>query len=222
MRISVIIPALNEAEAIDASLQALPRRDDVEIVVVDGGSTDETRRIAESRGARVIAAQRGRGPQMNAGARAATGDVLFFVHADTRLPAAAYDAIEAALEDESVPGGAFHLAIDGQGWFYGFTARNANIRSRIAGAPYGDQAFFVRRADFEALGGYRDLVYCEDLDFIRRLRRRGRVVLLPFAVFTSARRWQKHGRLRITVRNGLLFARYWLGLLRERPPAAPL
>ena len=216
MRISVIIPALNESAAIEASLAALPRREGLEVVVADGGSTDDTRARAEARGARVIDAPRGRGPQMNAGARASTGEVLFFVHADTRLPDDAYEQIETALADTNVPGGAFHLAIDGNGWFYRFTARNANIRSRLAGAPYGDQAFFVRRADFDALDGYRNLVYCEDLDFIRRLRRRGRVVLVPAAVFTSARRWQQRGRLRVTLRNGTLFFRYWLGLLPER------
>ena len=216
MRISVIIPALNESAAIEASLAALPRREGLEVVVADGGSTDDTRARAEARGARVIDAPRGRGPQMNAGARASTGEVLFFVHADTRLPDDAYEQIETALADTNVPGGAFHLAIDGNGWFYRFTARNANIRSRLAGAPYGDQAFFVRRADFDALDGYRNLVYCEDLDFIRRLRRRGHVVLVPAAVFTSARRWQQRGRIRVTVRNATLFFRYWLGLLPER------
>jgi len=216
VRISVIIPALNEATAIAASLAALPRRDGVEVIVADGGSSDDTRASAEAAGARVITAPRGRGPQMNAGAKASNADVLCFVHADTRLPADAWELIEIALTRESVAGGAFHLAIDGQGWFYRFTARNANIRSRLAGAPYGDQAFFVRRADFEALGGYRNLAYCEDLDFIRRLRKRGRVVLLPASVFTSARRWQQRGRLRVTLRNGTLFFRYWLGLLPER------
>lgn len=190
-------------------------------MIADGGSTDDTAARAAARGAAVVTAPRGRGPQMNAGARASHGEVLVFVHADTRLPHDAWEHVERALEDPDVPGGAFHLAIDGKGFFFRFTARNANIRSHLAGAPYGDQAFFVRREDFDALGGYRNLRWCEDLDFIRRLRRRGRVVLAPAAVSTSARRWEQHGRVRVTVRNAILFARYWLGLLGESPaPAA--
>lgn len=217
MRISVVIPALNEAEALDDSIRAIPPGAD-EVIVADGGSEDGTAAAAERAGARVVTSTRGRGPQMNAGAAQATGDVLVFLHADTRLPEDAFEHIRRVLSDETVAGGAFHLAIDGAGWFYSFTARNANIRSKLAGAPYGDQAFFVRRAAFEALSGYRDFPHCEDLDFVRRLRKSGRVVLAPAAVRTSARRWEKHGRLRVTVRNGILFFRFWLGLLEERPP----
>ncbi len=215
MRVSVVIPALNDAPAIEACLATLPREGDPEIIVADGGSEDGTREAAERGGAKVVVAPRGRGPQMNAGAAAATGDVLLFLHADTRLPAGAFSHVADALANASVAGGAFHLAIDGEGWFYRFTARNANIRSKLAGAPYGDQAFFVRKAAFEALKGYRNLAHCEDLDFIRRLRTQGRVVLVPAAVSTSARRWVRHGRVRVTVRNGVLFFKYWLGLLSD-------
>lgn len=150
---------------------------------------------------------------MNAGAAAATGDVLLFLHADTRLPKDPFAHVRDALADSGVAGGAFHLAIDGAGWFYGFTARNANIRSKLVGAPYGDQAFFVRKSAFDALGGYRNLPYCEDLDFIRRLRSQGRVVIAPASVSTSARRWVRHGRVKVTLRNGILFFKYWLGRL---------
>lgn len=222
MRVSVVIPALNEAEAIAASIAALPAGAD-EIVVADGGSEDATRTSAEAAGAKVIAAPRGRGPQMNAGAAATSGDVLVFLHADTRLPPEAFDLVRGLLANDEVAGGAFHLAIDGHGsfhgpdsghnWFYAFTARNANIRSKLLGAPYGDQAFFVKRAAFDALSGYKTIPYCEDLDFIRRLRRQGRVIIAPAAVSTSGRRWEKHGRLRVTIRNGLLFFRFWLGRL---------
>lgn len=209
MRISVVIPALNEAERIADCLRAIPPGAE-EVVVSDGGSTDATRDAAAAAGARVVTGARGRGPQMNAGAAATSGETLLFLHADTRLPADAFALVRETLASPAVAGGAFHLAIDGEGWFYRFTARNANIRSKLAGAPYGDQAFFVRRAAFDALGGYRDLPVCEDLEFIRRLRTRGRVRLAPAAVSTSARRWQQHGRLRVTVRNGLLFLRFFL------------
>jgi GT2 family glycosyltransferase len=150
---------------------------------------------------------------MNAGAAATTAEALLFLHADTRLPADALEHVRRILADEDVAGGAFHLAIEGQeaDWFFAFTARNANIRSKLAGASYGDQAFFVKRSAFDAISGYRDLPVCEDLDFIRRLRRQGRVVLAPAAASTSARRWEKHGKIRVTVRNGLLFLRYWFG-----------
>lgn len=222
MRVSVVIPALNEAEAIAASIAALPAGAD-EIVVADGGSDDGTRASAEAAGAKVIAVPRGRGPQMNAGAAATTGDVIVFLHADTRLPADAFELVRGLLANEDVAGGAFHLAIDGHGsfhgpdtghnWFYAFTARNANIRSKLLGAPYGDQAFFVKRRAFDALAGYRNIPYCEDLDFIRRLRSQGRVIIAPAAVSTSGRRWEKHGRIRVTIRNGILFFRFWLGRL---------
>lgn len=212
MRIAVVIPALNEAERIADCIRAIPAGAD-EIVVSDGGSSDETRAAAESAGARVVTGARGRGPQMNAGAAATTAEGIVFLHADTRLPRDAFGLVREALTAPRVAGGAFHLTIDGDGWFYRFTARNANIRSKLAGAPYGDQAFFARRSAFEALGGYRDLPVCEDLDFIRRLRSHGRVVMLPAAVSTSARRWQTHGRARVTVRNSILFVRYFLGRL---------
>lgn len=222
MRVSVVIPALNEAEAIAASIAALPPGAD-EIVVADGGSEDGTRASAEKAGAKVISTPRGRGPQMNAGAAATTGDVIVFLHADTRLPPDAFDHVRRLLAEEEIAGGAFHLAIDGHGsfhggdtnanWFYAFTARNANIRSKVLGAPYGDQAFFVKRAAFDALGGFKAIPYCEDLDFIRRLRSQGRVVIAPAAVSTSGRRWEKHGKIRVTIRNGLLFFRFWLGRL---------
>lgn len=215
-RISIVIPALDEAQAIRACLESLPADPDREVIVADGGSKDATRETAAAAGAKVVSSRRGRGPQMNAGAAAASGDILLFHHADTRLPPDAFAQVRAALADPSVAGGAFFLSIGGAGWFYRFTARNANLRARFLGAPYGDQSFFVRKEHFEGLGGYRDLEYCEDLDFIRRLRARGKVVLAPAAVVTSARRWEKHGRLRITLRNGTLFFRYWLGLLRER------
>ena len=215
MRISVVVPALNEAESIAACIAGIPPGAD-EVVVADGGSTDATKAAAQAAGARVIDAPRGRGPQMNAGAAATTGEVLLFLHADTRLPPEAFDHVRRILEDPGVAGGAFHLAIDGAGWFYRFTARNANIRSKIAGAPYGDQAFFVRRTAVDALRGYAAMPLCEDLDFIRRLRRQGRVVLAPAAVSTSARRWIKTGRVRLTIRNSVLFVKYWLGLLRSR------
>ena len=220
MRVSVVIPALNEGESIAATIAAIPPGAE-EVLVADGGSTDETRARAERAGARVIAAPRGRGPQMNAGAASARGDILLFLHADTRLPEDAFDHVRETLAHEDVAGGAFHLSIEDPSWYFAFTARNANIRSKLLGAPYGDQAFFVRRTAFDALRGYKDMPLCEDLDFIRRLRKQGRVVLAPAAVWTSARRWVKHGRIRITIRNGLLFFRYWLGLLRENPPGPP-
>lgn len=212
MRIAVVIPTLNEAPAIAGVLGAIPPGVD-EVVVADGGSEDATREEAARAGATVLSAPRGRGPQMNAGAAATTAEALLFLHADTRLPADALEHVRRILADEDVAGGAFHLAIEGQeaNWFYAFTARNANIRSKLVGAPYGDQAFFVKRSAFDAISGYRDLPVCEDLDFIRRLRRHGRVVLAPAAAWTSARRWEKHGNVRVTVRNGLLFLRYWLG-----------
>lgn len=222
MRISVVIPTLNEAPNLAATLAAIPPGAD-EVVVADGGSDDATRDIAAGARAKVVAAPRGRGPQMNAGAAAATGDALVFLHADTRLSPDAFDLVRRLLSEPGVAGGAFHLAIEGNGafgtlpekpdFFYAFTARNANIRSKLLGAPYGDQAFFVTRSAFDALGGFRALPACEDLDFIRRLRHAGRVVMAPASASTSGRRWATQGRISLTVRNFILFLRYWLGRL---------
>ncbi len=210
MRISIIIPTLNEETIVRdlaASLGGL--RGEFEVIVADGGSTDETVALARARGWQVIEAGRGRGQQMNAGAELATGDVLLFLHADTRLPHEALKLIEETLHDATVCGGNFNLVFDGG-------TREARWLTklypflRLAGMCYGDSAIFVRRGVFEALGGYRDYPIFEDCDLYWRMRRVGKFMRLPAAATTSSRRFE--GRF---CRTFALWAAmqvlYWLG-----------
>jgi rSAM/selenodomain-associated transferase 2 len=165
--------------------------------VVDGGSRDGTRELgARHPGVRWLEAPRGRARQMNAGARAARGDVLLFLHADTRLPAGAGDAVRAALADARVVAGRFDVAFDTTRPIMRLTAALMNLRSRWTGISTGDQALFVRRDIFEALGGFADIPLMEDIQLTRRLKRCGRQAALRLRVTTSARKWQTEGAVR--------------------------
>lgn len=192
-RVSAIVPVFNEATRIVAQLSALSQTPGIdEVIVVDGGSSDATVALAQScEGVRVLTSQRGRGPQMNTGAKAATGDVLWFLHADVALPADAPAMIDDALRDPTVVGGAFRIKTVPDG-AAGWPARLlwlADLRSRYSRAPYGDQAIFVRRDAFERLGGFAPIPLFEDLDFSRRLRRAGTLRILTPAVQVSGRRF---------------------------------
>lgn len=196
-RISVIIPAFEEEVRIGACLDSLASQEPpFEVVVVDGGSSDATRELARERGARVLAARRGRAEQMNAGARTASGDVLVFLHADTVLPAGALRSVREAVA-KGVAGGAFHMRYDSPGAVYQVAAALANLYCRLTGDCFGDRAIFATREAFERVRGYRPLRVMEDLDFTSRLRRRGfRLRLLPGRVTTSARRFGELGIVR--------------------------
>lgn len=213
--LSVVIPALDEAAILGDTLAALPPGV-TEVIVADGGSRDATRAIARAHGAGVVEATPGRGLQMNAGAGAARGSVLLFLHADTRLPEGAAEAIAAALADPAVVGGAFRLGIDSPDGFLRLVAGAANLRARLTGVAYGDQAVFVRREAFEALGGFPPIPIMEDVAFGRRLKRRGRVVLLRARVATSARRWERENPLYTTLRNTVLVSLFLLGVAPKR------
>lgn len=210
MNISIIIPTFNEATTIcDLAASLAGLRGEFEVVVADGGSTDETVRLAHECGWRVIEAPRGRGQQMNAGAELATGDVLLFLHADTRLPDDALKLIEETLHDAKVCGGNFSLVFDG-GTREARWLKKLYPFLRLGGMCYGDSAIFIRRSVFEALGGYRDYPIFEDCDLYWRMRRTGKFVRLPVAATTSARRFE--GRF---VRTFALWVMmqilYWLG-----------
>jgi rSAM/selenodomain-associated transferase 2 len=192
-RLSVIVPVLNEEKRIGQHLSRLVATPGIdEVIVTDGGSTDRTAALAGAvRGVRMVDAPCGRGPQLNAGAQVATGDVLWFVHADGVLPDDGPAMIDDALRDRAVAGGAFRVRTEADGTG-GWPARFlwlADVRSRYSGLPYGDQAMFVRRDVFEALGGFAAMPLFEDLEFSRRLRRAGRVRVLRAEVRVSGRRF---------------------------------
>ena len=197
-KISIIVPVLDEAATIKSALEALQslRARGHEVIVVDGGSHDATIRLVGDAADRILEAPRGRAEQMNAGAQAASGDVLLFLHADTWLPDGATALIEGALADPAVVGGRFDVRFDSSRHLMKMIAWFMNARSRATSICTGDQAIFVRRAAFEAVGGYPDIPLMEDIELSRRLRARGRLAALRARVTTSARKWEREGPLR--------------------------
>lgn len=216
MRIAVVIPTLNEAANIEATLASVLAEPDVEAIVVDGGSTDGTRDLAATAGARALIAAGGRAAQQNAGAAASPADLLLFLHADTRLPGGWAAAVRRTLADPRISLGAFSLAIDGATPAERLVAAAANWRGRSWGVPYGDQALFLRRATFDRLGGFAPLPIMEDWDLARRARAFGRIRVLDLAAITSPRRWRKLGVARTLWRNQLMLLGWRLGLAPDR------
>ncbi|WP_219412526.1 TIGR04283 family arsenosugar biosynthesis glycosyltransferase [Pseudonocardia nigra] len=211
-----MVPVLDEAAGIEACLLRL-RTDfpECELVVVDGGSTDGTAALA-ARHARTVTAPRGRGRQLNAGAAATSGDVLWFVHADCVVPPAALGALRAALADPRVVGGGLRLAFDRRSPGLDWLRVTSNLRARRLHQVFGDQAMFVRRTVFDALGGFPELPLMEDFEMSRRLARRGRLAVLDVAVTASARRIAAHGPWRMIVLMQWLKLQYLLGVDPER------
>jgi len=205
MRLAIVIPALNEAANLSRLLPDLARGcPGADIVVVDGGSGDDTAAVvARLPGPWLLESARGRAVQMNHGAREAGGDTLLFLHADTRLPDGAARAIEQALAEPGVVGGRFDVRFDNERPLFRVIAWFMNTRSRASGICTGDQAIFVRRADFEAVGGYPEIPLMEDIELSRRLKRRGNLRALRLRVTTSARKWEREGPLRTI---GLMWA----------------
>ena len=218
-RISVIVPVLAEGARIGAlvdHLRVVGYGTALEIVVVDGDPAGSTLAALDRTGIVTLTAPRGRASQQNAGAAAASGDILVFLHADTRLPAGALTAITRGLAGRP-RAGAFSLSIRSRSPWLRLVAAGANLRSRLFGLPYGDQAFFFRRDLFDALGGFPDLPIMEDVALMRALARAGeRPVILPERVSTSARRWQAEGLLRTTARNLALLLGYLCGISAQR------
>ena len=211
--LSIIVPCLNEAEGIADTLKALVpvQVRGAEVIVVDGGSTDETLARARAGADVLITAPRGRAAQMNAGARRASGDVLLFLHADTRLPENADVLIREGLAGSGRCWGRFDITIRGRHPLLPFIARAMNLRSRWSGIATGDQAIFVARAAFEAAGGYPDIALMEDVALSAVLKRRSPPLCIASKVRTSGRRWEKHGVLRTVVLMWRLRLAYRLG-----------
>jgi len=212
MNISVIVPVLNEEKSIVATLRALRTLAPYEIIIVDGGSTDQTWTIAEQQGVSVTSSERGRARQMNRGAHQARGDVLLFLHADTRLPISAFADINAALADPRYVGGRFDVELDGAHWLLPLVARLISYRSRITKVGTGDQALFVRRDVFMRMGGFPDIPLMEDIAFCRGLKKNGAVSCLRSRVITSARRWETDGVWRTIFRMWTLKLLYIAGV----------
>jgi rSAM/selenodomain-associated transferase 2 len=222
VRLSIVVPTLDEAAGIEAHLAALrPLRErGAEVIVVDGGSRDGTAERARPLAEHVVTAPRGRAAQMNAGAEVATGDVLLFLHADTRLPPDADRLIADALATDARVWGRFDVRIEGRHPLLRVVARTMNRRSRTTGIATGDQAIFVTREAFRAVGGYADLPLMEDLVLSRALRRRSRPACLSARVTTSGRRWERRGVLRTVLSMWRLRLAFFLGADPRRLAAA--
>ncbi len=212
MRISIVIPVLNEEKSIAETVAALMPLKPHELIIVDGGSSDRTYEICNRLDVTVLSSPRGRGLQMNHGARQATGDVLLFLHADTRLPGSSIDDIRGALRNPQCVGGRFDVQLDGVHWMLGVIGAMISMRSRMSRVATGDQGIFVRRGIFAELGGYPDIPLMEDVAFSRALKRRGAVACLRSRVITSARRWEKQGIWRTILRMWLLKLLYLVGV----------
>lgn len=218
MRLSIIVPVLNEAEALGSTLARLQplRQSGHEVVMVDGGSSDGSPALAVPWADRVLVAPRGRARQMNAGAAAASGDMLLFLHADTLLP---NDAAQRVLEGLVASGrgwGRFDVRLSGRHPLLRVVERLMNLRSRLTGIATGDQAMFARRALFEQAGGFPILPLMEDITLSRRLKRLGRPLCLRARVITSSRRWEERGVLQTILLMWWLRLMYFLGVPAER------
>lgn len=211
--LSVVIPALNAADWIGPCLVAVREAD--ERVVVDGGSTDGTPAIAERNGARIVAARRGRGEQLAAGAAAATGDWLLFLHADTLLASGWREAADRHIERQRGKAACFRFRLDSGGWRARVIEAGAALRVRLLAMPYGDQGLLISRRLYDEIGGYKALPLMEDVDLVRRI---GGVRLQRLGVdaVTSAERWRRDGWFRRSGRNLLCLAFYRAGMSAER------
>ncbi|MGI0490447.1 TIGR04283 family arsenosugar biosynthesis glycosyltransferase [Alkalinema pantanalense CENA528] len=217
-RISVIIPTLNEAAGLGQTLVTLhaAATGDLEVMVVDGGSTDRTVEIAQAAGCKVIHSHPGRANQMNTGAAQATGEILLFLHGDTQLPQQFDRLIKESLDRKSVIAGAFELKIDGPQWGLRWVEWGVKWRSSVFQLPYGDQALFLRAELFRNLGGFPELPIMEDFVFVRQLRKRGRLAIVPASVLTSGRRWATLGIFKTTLWNQVMILGFYLGIPPER------
>ncbi|MEH1817718.1 MAG: TIGR04283 family arsenosugar biosynthesis glycosyltransferase [Nostoc sp.] len=215
-RISILIPAINEAANIKEAITTTQPSTNIEVIVVDGGSKDNTVEIAQSLNVKVISSSPSRAVQMNAGAVAASGEILLFLHADTRLPTGFDDMVRTTLQQPGTVAGAFKLRIDASLLSLRWVEWGVNVRSHFYQMPYGDQAIFLTKEVFQQIGGFPELVIMEDFELMRRLKRIGRIVIIPTPVVTSARRWLQKGVFKTTLLNQIVITAYLLGVSPER------
>ncbi|MDX2100260.1 MAG: TIGR04283 family arsenosugar biosynthesis glycosyltransferase [Leptolyngbyaceae cyanobacterium bins.59] len=214
--ISIIIPTLNEAQEIVQTLEIAQRSFATEVIVVDGGSQDGTVQLAESKGAIVLKTNPGRAHQMNQGAALATGEILLFLHGDTRLPPGFDHQIREFLSHQDIIAGAFTLKIADSLPGLRWVERVVNWRSRVLQFPYGDQALFLLRKTFECMGPFPEMPIMEDFELVRRLRQQGKIGIVPSPVITSGRRWRKLGIVKTTLINQAMILGYLTGVSPER------
>ncbi len=214
--ISVVIPTLNEEVNLPKTLQSVGRMPYCEVIVADGGSQDRTVSIAEEWGAKIVLSEPCRGGQMNAGAHKASGDILLFLHADTVLPENYAELIRHTLSNPNVPGGAFAVRFSPTTRHLNFKSRTISWRTTILRKPYGDQAIFVRASLFQLMGEYADIPLMEDVEFVNRLRQKGKLAFIRESVVTNSRRFGSQGGIMATLRNKLTKMGYALGVSPER------
>jgi len=217
--LSVVLPVYHEAETINEVLEILRRQSDegVEIIVVDGDPAGSTINAVIDEKALKMTAPRGRARQMNVGAARAKGDIILFLHADTLLPRNAFALIRAAVAKKDVVGGAFDLGFDTKRRIFAVTELYVALRTRLTRVPFGDQAIFIIRGYFEQIGGYRDIPLMEDVDLMKRIRKRcDSIAIIRHKVRTSLRRYERDGVLYCTVRNLALQVLYTWGVPPER------
>jgi rSAM/selenodomain-associated transferase 2 len=208
IKISIVIPVLNEAETLYNTLKQLQLSDDEEVIVVDGGSTDNTVSVAREFTDHVYVTRTGRARVMNYGAEQSNGEILLFLHADCRLPENAFKTVRETLKGKGVVCGAFDLAISHPKYRFRIIEFGANLRSRITSIPYGDQGIFLKKDVFNVLGGFADIPIMEDIEISRRLKKMGKIVFVNPPVTTSPRRWLAEGLLYTTLRDWTLALSY--------------
>jgi rSAM/selenodomain-associated transferase 2 len=210
--ISIIIPTLNEADNIQCAINSTKSSTNIEIIVVDGGSEDETLLIAKSLNIKVIISPPGRANQMNIGAMAASGEILLFLHADTRLPTNFDQMIRTTLAKPGIVAGAFTLQINSPHWGLRLVEFGVKWRCNLWQMPYGDQGIFITKDVFQQVGNFPQIPIMEDFELMRKLKTLGKIYLLPTPVITSPRRWLKKGILQTTLGNQIIIIAYLLGI----------
>ena len=220
VKFSIIIPVLHEAPRINyliKHLRELEGNNQLEIIVVDGSEERDTIKAIKDNDVISLVSERGRGKQLNKGAEIANGKILIFLHADTKLPLNALKEIEKLIEKRNYVAGAFKLCIDSEKIIFKIISKLISIRSLITRIPYGDQAIFIRKNYFQQIGGFKDIVLMEDLELMKRIKKRGdRICIIPECVCTSARRWEKEGVLCCTFRNWMIRFLYYFGISPDK------
>lgn len=216
IQLSIIIPVLNEEKCLPQCLQVIPKQEDIEVIVIDGGSCDKSMAIAKQYGCRNEIVVGGRAKQLQRGAAIAQGNALLFLHGDCLLPTNFVTVIKETLEQDDVSCGAFSLAINAQGLKYKIVSWGANLRSRRSNLPYGDQGLFMKKTIYDRAGGFPTMPIMEDYVFVRNLAQFGRIITSPEKITTSARRWQNLGVIRTTLINQAIIIGYTFGVNPKR------